>query len=545
MRLRCGVYARYSSDRQSPASIEDQLRRCREYADKQQWDVLSHHVYTDVELSGAGSDRPGWTRLRAAINIKPRPFDVLLVDDTSRLCRNLGENSTFTDEAKFLGLRVVAVSQGIDTENKQAKVLMTFHGLADEIYLEELGSKTHRGLEGRALKGLNTGGRCFGYDSVDEVSVIGADGIPAKRRQINEAEAAVIRRIYQMYADGNSYKGIAKVLNAEHIPPPRKRRGRTSPTWCPSAVREILKRDLYIGQIVWNKRKFVKVPRTNNRISRKRPESEWLHLEVPEFRIVDQELWDRVHERLATVQNKYNFANRPGFLHRASTSPHLLTGFIKCGVCGHNLIILTGHSGGHLRYGCPINFNRGACTNGVKQRADEIEAFLFSKLQDVVLRPEYVEFAIQDFERQLQSSLDGLDSKIGRMRQRAEELKREIGNLVVNLAGCGHAPAVVEAINSRQQELDDITRQLLTTEPDSITAEIGRIRQFVSRQLGDIRQLLKVDVQQAKAVLEKYVTSIRMVPQLEGKKGHYVAEGEWNLLGGFKKADSEHCGGWI
>jgi hypothetical protein len=66
-----------------------------------------------------------------------------------------------------------------------------------------------------------------------------------------------------------------------------------------------------------------------------------------------------------------------------------------------------------------------------------------------------------------------------------------------------------------------------------VSAEIGRIRQFVTGQLGDIRQLLTVDVQKAKAELEKHVTEIRMMPQIEGKKGHYVAEGEWNLLGGY------------
>ncbi|MEN6602533.1 MAG: hypothetical protein ABFD86_08940 [Bryobacteraceae bacterium] len=91
----------------------------------------------------------------------------------------------------------------------------------------------------------------------------------------------------------------------------------------------------------------------------------------------------------------------------------------------------------------------------------------------------------------------------------------------------------VSTINKRQEELDDITRQLLTTEPDCISAEIGRIRQFVTRQLGDIRQLLNVDVQKAKTELEKHVTAIRMVPQGEGKKGYYIAEGQWNLLGGY------------
>jgi len=94
-------------------------------------------------------------------------------------------------------------------------------------------------------------------------------------------------------------------------------------------------------------------------------------------------------------------------------------------------------------------------------------------------------------------------------------------------------PALVKEINSRQQEVDDITRQLLSSEPDSVSAEIGRIRQFVTGQLLGIRQLLVVDVQRAKVELGKHVTGIRMVPQVEGKKGHYVAEGEWNLLGGY------------
>ena len=125
------------------------------------------------------------------------------------------------------------------------------------------------------------------------------------------------------------------------------------------------------------------------------------------------------------------------------------------------------------------------------------------------------------------------------MSQRADELKTEIESAVANLVACKNNPALVQLINTRQQELDDITRQLLSAEPDSISAEIGRIRQFVTRQLGDIRELLKVDVPKAKAELEKHVAEIRMVPQTEGKKGHYIAEGEWNLLGGYGEGEGE------
>ena len=67
--------------------------------------------------------------------------------------------------------------------------------------------------------------------------------------------------------------------------------------------------------------------------------------------------------------------------------PNLLTGFMKCGSCGANLIVVSGRGKlNHPRYGCPQNFNRGACTNGVKERAAALEAILFAELQNAVLR---------------------------------------------------------------------------------------------------------------------------------------------------------------
>jgi hypothetical protein len=133
----------------------------------------------------------------------------------------------------------------------------------------------------------------------------------------------------------------------------------------------------------------------------------------------------------------------------------------------------------------------------------------------------------------LQSSLAGLDNKIGRMRQRVAEIELELGNLIRLAAKCDHSPALIEGINQLEQERLEITRQLLSSESNSVSAEIGRIRQFVTGQLANVRQILRSDVQKAKVELEKHVTGIRMVPQVEGKKGHYVAESEWNLLGGY------------
>ncbi len=73
---------------------------------------------------------------------------------------------TFFERLNFAGIRLIAVSQGIDSDNEQAHVLVTVHGMVDSLYVKELAKKTHRGLEGRVLRGQHTGGRCYGYDSV-------------------------------------------------------------------------------------------------------------------------------------------------------------------------------------------------------------------------------------------------------------------------------------------------------------------------------------------------------------------------------------------
>jgi hypothetical protein len=93
--------------------------------------------------------------------------------------------------------------------------------------------------------------------------------------EVNASEAAIVRRIFEMSAEGASLKTIAKTLNSEALPSPRPRQGRFASGWCPTAIRELLRNEKYIGKIVWNRNRFVKVPGTNRRVSRPRPPEEW------------------------------------------------------------------------------------------------------------------------------------------------------------------------------------------------------------------------------------------------------------------------------
>jgi site-specific DNA recombinase len=151
--MRCACYARYSSDLQREESIEDQLRNLRNFADTRSWQILDSQIYADYAVSGASADRPALKALMVAALSKPAPFDVILVDDTSRLSRNLAEAMQMKQQLEFAGIRLIAVSQGVDSADDQADVIWTVHGLVDSLFLKELAKKTHRGMEGLALRG--------------------------------------------------------------------------------------------------------------------------------------------------------------------------------------------------------------------------------------------------------------------------------------------------------------------------------------------------------------------------------------------------------
>ena len=527
MKLRCAAYARYSSDLQSPTSIEDQIRKCREYAVAHSFQFVDDYVYADQALSGVGADRPGLCNLMNAAVSQPRPFDIILVDDSSRLSRNTKDALAIFERLNFCGVRLIAVSQGIDSEDEQAHVLVTVHGMVDSLYVRELAKKTHRGLEGLVLKGRHAGGRVFGYNT------IAAEDGRGKTLVVDDRQAEVVRRIFQMSASGCSLKKIATTLNREGVEPPRPRADRPNATWCPTAIREMLYRELYAGRIIWNSSRFVKVPGTNKRVRRVRPKSEWHIIHRADLRIIEPELWDTVQERLLRLKSFYASHRRPGLLSRSATSKYLFSGLLKCGECGGNLVIVThtGPGGQYRKYGCSRHFYRGACSNNLLERQDWLEQRLLDELQMQVLKPESVEYAISELGRQLKAALENLSDELAEMRERKRKLEAELTKLAETAAQTGPSGFLVEAISDRERQLREITERLLSREPGSVESHLNGIRQFVTERLANLQEILSGETALARTELQKHVGEIRMVPQYGEGRPHYLAEGTWDLLG--------------
>jgi site-specific DNA recombinase len=347
---------------------------------------------------------------------------------------------------------------------------------------------------------------------------------------VNASEAAIVKRIFELSAGGHSLKAITRTLNAEHVSSPRPRDNRVGGEWCPTAVREMLKNELYIGNVVWNRSKFVKVPGTNKRQRRLRPESEWLRSSNPELAIIPADLWRAVRARFAALPGIWGYPKSRGLMPRSMTSPYLFSGLLKCARCGANLIIATG--GGthrHKKYACSRRFNRGGCENDLYIRRDELEETLIGNIQSRILQPEVVEYDVMEFQKQLEAALGGVSDELAGMRKRKTQLEGEVRRLVSAVAESGHSRSLLEEIGRKEAELQGIVDRLLSATPESIESRVGEIRSFVTNGLTDLCDLLRKDTALARTEVLKHSSEIKMIPDLARR--FYIADGSWDLVG--------------
>src|SRR6266478_1188655 len=527
MSLRCAVYARFSSDRQPPTSIEDQIRKCREYADRQGWAVLDEHVYADHAVSGTSAARTGLQGLLAAVEQKARTFDAILIDDTSRLTRKLADALNLYERLTFAGIRLVAVSQGVDSESSQAEILFGVHGLIDSVYSRELGLKTHRGMQGCALKALHTGGRVFGY-----LSVRAADGV---KLQIVEQEAATIQRMFELYSKGQSLKRVACLLNTEGVKSPQPQKGRVSQSWCVSSARHVLKNRRYTGQIIWNTKRKVRVPGSGRRIYRRRPESEWVVTSAPHLRIVSDELFAAVERRFATTQRLWGIGSS-GLARGQQKQVYLFSGLLRCGECGGSITLVGGRAKtSRSEYGCSLHAQRGdsVCKNDLRIQRSQLEERLLAGLQDRVLRQEFIDYVICGLQEELRQRHEAFESGLKALRDEKQRIETELKRLVETIAVGNGSPTVMAAITEREARLREIMNQVIEPGPGSLQEKLGESRRFAVSRLTRLRELLTNSeaIHEARALLAEQIGKFTLERVSENGEISFKANGEIDFFG--------------
>ena len=325
--MKAAVYARKSTD-DGGDSTARQIEHAKAYAEKKGWTVSDAHIYEDTGISGAEfENRPGLQKLLSALKPSP-PFSVLIMSEESRLGRETLEVGWRLKQLSVAGVRVFLYLQDreLTINTPTEKVLLSVTNFAAEVERERARERTYDALLQKAKLGHVTGGKVYGYDNH---AVRGPNGERSHVVQVvNESEAEVVREVFKLYASGKGGIKIATELNLRGIPSPRG-------SWSPSSIREILRRDLYRGERIWNR--VQKRDQWGKKRYLPRPEAEWVRIPVPELQIVSDELWEAVHDRLAGARETYlRRANGQLWGRPASgvESKYLLTGMAQCGTCG-------------------------------------------------------------------------------------------------------------------------------------------------------------------------------------------------------------------
>jgi DNA invertase Pin-like site-specific DNA recombinase len=471
---------------------------------------------------------------------RPRPFDRILVDDTSRLARNVADALNAVAILGFHGVGVTFVSQGIDSLSKSARQLLTLHGMVDEQFLEGLRDKVHRGQEGRVLHGMTPGGRCYGYVNVpiEDANRQGKYGRPAVlgvELRIHPEQAAAVRRIFQMYADGLGSARISKILNAEGVSAPQPPRTRTLRAWCPSSIWEMLRNERFRGIHVWNRTRKVRNPETGRKISKARPQEEWKRVEVPEWRIVSEELWNAVQARIGRGE-KAAVARMGGMNRTEHARSYLFSGLLICGECGSRLVIISGRGKrGYVRYGCPSHRYRGVCANVLTIRQDRLEKQLLNALEQRLLNPQLMDYLLKRFQEELQQRLDQIERKSAGQEELGHERRRlqmQIERIADAIADTGHSPALLSKLADLENRIAELDRRAAADRPVNVSATVEEVKEFIQQNVMQLRNLLLQDPTRSKAALVRHLGQLVLKPVATPSGPVYEVSGSLDLLPG-------------
>jgi site-specific DNA recombinase len=500
--MRAVIYARFSTDMQRDASIDDQIRSCREYAARQGLTVVE--TYSDRAVSGASLMRSGMQKLLR--DGRSGAFDIVISEGLDRLSRNQADIAQIYQSLLFADVMIETVAEGAISE-----MHIGLKGTMNAIFLKDLAVKTHRGLKGRALAGKSAGGLTYGYSVVTRFD---AKGEPVRGdRTIHAEEAAVVRRIFQDYAKGLSPKKIAEALNIAHIPGPQ------GGNWGTSTIHGnrdrgtgILNNELYIGRQIWNRLRYVKDPQTGKRVSRLNPEADWVITEVPDLRIIDDVLWEKVRTRQGALKSKGTGV--PVWDRRRPRT--LFSGLMECGCCGSGFSKVQKDS-----FGCSAARNKGEaiCTNKRLIKQTELEARVLDALANNLMDPEAVKVFCEAYTAERNRLAATTTNNRAGIEKELVTTKRDHAKLVEAIIAGVPADQVKDKMIALDDRRKDLEAQLAAADnsPGPVRLHPKMSETYRDRVAALIRGLGDAEgMEEAREALRGLIETIVLIPREEG-----------------------------
>ncbi len=452
--MNVAIYARYSTDRQDGTSIAGQVENCKVLAENEGLNVVA--TFSDEGVSGNDDSRPEYQEMLH--QLKNKDFDGIVADETSRITRNLSQLSALFDDLEFRDQFLLTVD-GIDSRNESGQMIVAVQAAMDRMEGRKIANRVYRSNRERHNQGYSTGGRIYGYESVQDGNY--------KRRIVVRDQADVVREIYERYAEGEGPKSIARDYNVRGIPSPgslwspksRRCQGWTHTSLVGSYTKAsgILRNPIYTGRVVWNKRKNKKVPRTSRRIQNLRSQDDWIVYEDESLRIMSDELFDRVQSRLADIRRRHkkNTGGRP--------ARYLFSGLLKCASCGGSYSVANGR---YYRCSSQTNGRDTFCEQkkGIDKGRTDTE--LLTDIKSQLLDPELVKVVTKRIRKEVSRSMA---PKGPSAAAKLTELDEQIANVVDSLATMGKSAALTAKLKELEHKRQGVAVSTADSPPEPTT----------------------------------------------------------------------------
>lgn len=408
------IYARYSSHSQRDVSIEQQVKACRSFAERQGIDIAE--IYEDRAITGTNDRRPAFQRMIKDADRADWQF--VIVYSLDRFARDRYDSAVYKRRLKECGVKVLSAMENISDDPTGILMESLLEGLA-EYYSKELSRKIRRGMEDNASKCLCNGQIPFGYRR-------GEDG----RFAIDEAEAPIVQEIYRRVRDGCKLVDIHNDLNRRGV---RTKKGYP---FSRSSFNTMLSNERYTGVYIY---KDVRVPGG-----------------MPQ--IIDRPLFDAVQLIMNTKKNPRKTLNGAPQRRRQEKGIYYLTGKLFCGHCHSPMIGISGRSKQgpmYYYYTCKGKREKRGCDKKNINR-DFIEKFIATALKETMLNDRAIRIlaeAAVSYQKQKDSN-----SELESLQLRASEIKKSIGNIMAAI----EAGIFSATTQSRLAELEAEQKTVLT-----------------------------------------------------------------------------------
>lgn len=414
---KAGLYARISveTERKREAdTIGNQLQLLRDYVSEHS-DLSVFDIYSDDDISGTDFIRPEFSRMMN--DLRDGKIDCIIVKDLSRLGRNYLESGEYIEMVfPFFQCRFIAVTDRFDTKFQQADISIQIKNLANEMYAKDISRKICSSMRTIQEQGKFAGSRApYGYrlDPKDKHHLV-----------VDEETAPVVKRMFEMVADGNTLHYVATTLNSEGIPSPGRllyNRGIASTDhfknskWYMQTIKRILTEEVYLGWMISGKFRST-YHSTGQKGSRPAPKEEWIVTKGTHEPIVTKELFDQVQLYFQSLKEELG---RAAVYDSKSKKASIFKGHLRCGECGQAMFLRNkkNHAGERVPwYYCSLheNYNSSYCIKKAVKKQD---------VEDIALKLIRTQIKLFTDARELLTALNKKESSKTKFRIYSDQIR--------------------------------------------------------------------------------------------------------------------------